>query len=275
MMVTRTILERSLGIALACTFIVGCAEDRKRIRPPTADEIPALELISGGQATIGLHLSQVREERIIPSFRITKHPITVRHYRQCISSSACIAPALSALECMPPTQHQRLSGSTFDRPDSDELPVTCVRPEQAATYCRWLGGRLPDSAEWLVAARGMNVRRYSWGNELRECDQHPDARLRGKNCDRTSLDRFRVGTHEPGASPSGVQDVLLTPAELVATSRGAFFSVCGEGTRACLVKGLSPGAIDGFGPISEPRDEAQEQPPSIALYGFRCVLEEK
>jgi hypothetical protein len=88
--------------------------------------------------------------------------------------------------------------------------------------------------------------------------------------------RLRIGAHAAGGAPSGIEDVLLTPAELVATSHDAFFSVCGAGTSACLVRGLSPGAIDGFAPIpAVSAATAGAAPPSIQTYGFRCVLEDK
>ena len=50
----------------------------------------------------------------------------------------------------------------------DELkqnhPVVNVTLYQASNYCRWLGQRLPISAEWERAARGPNGYAWPWGN---------------------------------------------------------------------------------------------------------------
>jgi hypothetical protein len=60
-----------------------------------------------------------------------------------------------------------------------------------------------------------------------------------------------------------VEDVLLTRGELVAGSKDSLFAAC-EAPAACIVSGVSPGAIDSVSGLTA------EQPATTA-YGFRCV----
>lgn len=68
----------------------------------------------------------------------------------------------------------------------------------------------------------------------------------------------------------GVEDVLSTSSELLATSATSLSGACSSGVSACLVRGLSPGAIDSF--VRIPDGEGAKATPN---FGFRCVLEAK
>jgi formylglycine-generating enzyme required for sulfatase activity len=95
--------------------------------------------------------------------------------------------------------HRRDGGFIAD-PGFEEHPAVEVSWFGARDYCLWLGRRLPTEAEWEKAARGLDRRRYPWGDEA------PDAEraIVGRPYNATERGDLRLA----GAGPTGVQDLL-------------------------------------------------------------------
>jgi hypothetical protein len=87
-------------------------------------------------------------DQVVPldAFRIEASEVSIRQYRICHENGGCDAPA-------PP-----IEGTA----PADELPVTTVSAQQAASYCRWVGRRLPTAHEWERAARGADGAKWPW-----------------------------------------------------------------------------------------------------------------
>lgn len=78
------------------------------------------------------------------TYLIEKFEVTNGQYDACVAAG----------RCSPAGQH--LNGPNF--------PVVNVTWYQADAYCKWLGRRLPNEAEWERAGRGMDNWNYSWSD---------------------------------------------------------------------------------------------------------------
>jgi eukaryotic-like serine/threonine-protein kinase len=170
---------------------------RPRLRMPLKEGMLRLP---GGKFTMGSIDSKAPSnerpahlETVAP-FWIDRTEVTVGAYRTCVERRACHAPERSSALC------------TYDMGDP-LLPISCVRYNEADTYCRVVGKRLPREVEWEFAARGMTSSVFPWGGSVSNCAAAAtllhDAT--GRSC--TGRRPSRVGTHPLGASTYGVLDL--------------------------------------------------------------------
>jgi hypothetical protein len=251
----------------------------KRSTAP-AEAIPATVALPATQAmTSGFASGVLRDQVDLAAFRITRNPITRAQYGQCVEAGAC---AESKNAGCAPTAFEQLRGRSTAEPES---PHVCSTVTEAASYCSWIGGRLPVFPEWLLAARGPSPQRFAWGDSEPGCDRHPRAAdvdgaflteeaAQEAGCVPPVEAPLVIGEHAAGAAASGMEDVLLTPAELLAPQATAQFSACSSGFAGCFVYGHTPGEIDAVFPIDKPSAKAPAEQRAPLVYGFRCVLEE-
>lgn len=85
----------------------------------------------------------------VETFELDMTEVRVADYKACVDAGKCTAP----------------NKGTYCNWDAkrDDHPVNCLDWEQAGAYCKFVGKRLPTEAEWELAARGAEARKYVWG----------------------------------------------------------------------------------------------------------------
>ncbi len=168
---------------------------------------------------------ETRETPHLPAFRMTRNPITNAEYAAFVAATGHPAPDVDAetwagYRLIHPYQRTRRHAWIGGRaPDGRaDHPVVLVSHRDARAYAAWLGRetgvewRLPSAAQWEKAARGIDGRRFPWGEAF------DPARL--NSADRGPFDTVPVGRFAGGASPFGVLDAAGQVFEWTATPAG-------------------------------------------------------
>lgn len=283
------------GMALLLAFGVAASAGDARARDipvPEVVEIPAGAFIAGSdraereaayrldEAAYG-H-SRTRQGRwyegerprgrlSVSAFAITRTPITNAQYTAFIRDSKRPAPDVDPLvwagygliHPWSRTRRHAWSGKSFPE-GRGEHPVVLVSFDDAVAYAAWLSRktgwrwRLPTEIEWEKAARGLDGRRFPWG------DRFDPGRLNSH--DSGPFDTVPVGRFPNGASPFGLLDAAGQVFEWTQTPTGKGTFVVKGGSwddRGCGVCRPAAGhgrpralkhILIGFRVVREPRE---------------------
>jgi formylglycine-generating enzyme len=205
-------------------------------------------------------------EVALSAYWIDRTEVTVAAYRRCVELGRCTAPPYA-------------SGAVrFDRP---QFPVTLVTWQEADAYCHFAGGRLPTEAEWERAARGVDRRRFPWGNLYnRRLSNHGILAI-NPNDDTDGFGELGpVGSFPQGRTADGIDDMAGNVAEWTADAVDDVISARYAPATEINPKGPASGAdrvVRGGGynhPAALIRGAARDALPAGTrnpFLGFRCV----
>ena len=213
-------------------------------------------------------------------FFIGRYEVTVAQYRACVRNGGCARRDPLALE------------------GQDDLPVRYVSWHDAMAYCTWLEGRLtswsgtpprlkaaltdgddgsrrhvvlPSEAEWERAARGVDGRRYPWGDDI----DATRANYAGGRRDGPTP----VGSFPLGASPAGALDMSGNVTEWTRGHYNKGYPYRPDDGRENLTAGDLPDRVTRGGSFSNTeigvraaaRDGA-DTPNGFGFIGFRVAI---
>lgn len=140
--------------------------------------------------------------RTLRAFAIDRFPVTEGDYKNFLIA----------------TNREPRPGGPGGRPGSmDALPVTNITWHEAVEYAEAQGKRLPTVYEWEKAARGVDGRKFPFGNQFK-----PGlVKLRSNDNPDGAPEPHPVGKHPRSASPYGVQDLVGNVLQWTTTARRA------------------------------------------------------
>jgi formylglycine-generating enzyme required for sulfatase activity len=156
------------------------------------DYIPAGSFLMGSADSDGEAYADEKPQHPVSlnAFWIDQTEVTNGQYGLCMAAGACKEPARVS---------SNLHDQYYGNPVFADYPVIWVSWNDAQTYCKWAGRRLPTEAEWEKAARGADGRIYPWGNTP------PDKTL--ADFGNQIKDVTKTASYPAGASPYGALDM--------------------------------------------------------------------
>jgi serine/threonine-protein kinase len=126
------------------------------LRPAAVDGMEQV-LIPAGEFVMGSEGGRdfPRHRVYLDAYWIDRTEISNAQYALCVTAGACTPPNSTSSATRP---------DYFGNAEFANYPVIQVNWAQANAYCQWAGRSLPSEAQWEKAARGLDERRYPWGN---------------------------------------------------------------------------------------------------------------
>ncbi len=130
----------------------------------------------------------------LKGFYIDKYPVTNQKYQEFVKGTGRKSPS----DPRGP-EYNIWNGKDFPSELADH-PVVNVTYQDALSYAKWAGKRLPEEMEWEKASVGKEMENYPWGKEFSP-----------NYCNTTESDIGQtspVGSFSLGTSPFGCYDMI-------------------------------------------------------------------
>ena len=151
-----------------------------------------MAMVPAGEFLMGSNNGEPDEMPIhsvyISDFYIDIYEVTNELYKLCVKAETCTPPG---------EKHSTIRENYYSDSDYDQYPMIRATWEQAQDFCKWRDAKLPTEAQWEKAAarRGLEGKRYPWGDEQPTCDEGAKNGAHFINC--LTKDTIQVGTFAP------------------------------------------------------------------------------
>lgn len=209
-----------------------------------------LALIRAGTLVVGPSdwdaiASPTRRSIPIAAFQLDPFEVTHDRYASCVRAKVC-APHESDREV--------------------SRPVTRLSAEAAATFCEFVGGRLPTVDEWMFAASDGGQLRYPWGPHGLTCRRAAFGLEKGP-CATSATGPELVGSRPSGAR-QGLFDLAGNVKEWARQGRADFVALGGS------FRSVLPSELKSWGSISNTSRTKSDADAASDDIGFRCAYDE-
>jgi formylglycine-generating enzyme required for sulfatase activity len=207
--------------------------------------------IYGGQGRLW-HTEFPKRRIFLDDYLIGKYEVLNRQYKIFVDETGHRSPRVNYDWGKP----YNWVGNNYPEGMGD-YPVVLVSWEDAEEYCRWAGLSLPTEAQWEKAARGIDGRKYPWGDKWDPARCNCAERLAGRNLESLSawlswwsskgsevvktVQTQRAGCYCSGASPCGGLDMAGNAWEWCEDWYKAYpgnVCKCGKAGKSCKCSGF-------------------------------------